>query len=171
MGTTTVRKRKQLKQRSRTRPRVRLLEDEFPLILSSVLTVKVVKAFAKHIRRGIPPNVVCDYLGVSPSTFWGWLDRGRSYLSHCAEGEAVPNPGTESPEQSMDRAAAIFVREYQKARAKYIMRQSGRMHDEGNSDWYRHMAILERRDRATWGRNLTQGSGDAEEYDPDDKFL
>jgi hypothetical protein len=144
--------------------RKRLLEDEWPVTSSTKCTAELTKRFCKLIRKGHPPDSVCDFLGISTHTFWEWTRRGQLWLAGH-EGFAEQTDDT-----SVDVAYAHFFTAFRRAFAQYKMQRVDRMHARRNSNWYREMAILERRDRGTWGRRELAG-GSEELYDPDDRFL
>jgi len=81
----------------------------------------------------------------------------------CEKAKKHINEGKES-------GAREFVQRFRKALATYRLTRVDRLHDPCNRNWYKEMAILERRDRRTYGRQETAGGND-EQYDPDERFL
>ena len=78
--------------------------------------------------------------------------------------------GSPDKPDSHDKLCGEFVRRYRKAMAKHNIDRTDALHRRGNRQWYRELAILERRDRRTWGRYEPKGGSD-EAFDPDDRFL
>jgi hypothetical protein len=105
----------------------------------------------------MPLNAICDLLGVPASKFWSWRKRGDNWID-----------GNGEPEE--DSVYGEFVLATRKAFATYQRGCIRRLHTDGNKDWVRIMTILERRDRANWGRNDPQG-GVEDDRNPDDRFL
>ena len=121
------------------------------------LNDKVMSTFCRLTRRGLPPDGVCDYIGIAPTTFWNWIKRGELYIN----GDCSP------PEFEV---YGTFVMAFRKALAQYRLARLDQIHTPGNKDWYKEMAVLERRDRKSFGRVEPQG-GSFEDYDPDARFL
>ena len=121
-------------------------------------TPKMTKRFCKLIKKGLPPDACCDYLGISTASFWTWLRRGEIHLLG------------ESEDEQRDAPYGAFVKAFKKAFAKYRLERIEKLHEDGNRAWYRELAILERRDRKSFGRHEQAGSA-TEEYEPNESFL
>lgn len=129
-------------------PRVPELNDRF------------VKGFCALIKRGLPVDGVCDYLGVASRVFWGWMKRGEIYL----DGDGEPK------QYAMCGKFILLLR---KATAEYRLTLVDSLHsrEAGRGQaWIRDMAILERRDRKNFSRETPAG-GTMESFDPEEKFL
>ena len=134
--------------------RIQINEDP-PTRHIRVLNQRVIKSFCRLILRGLPPDAACDYLGISSGVFWRWIRRGEKFLN----GDGQP------PE---DALFGEFVRRYKRAFAKYRLNRIAKLHK--SSQWVRELAILERRDRRSFGRYEPPG-GTSDQYNPDEKFL
>lgn len=141
------RKTKRKGQRTATKP--------VALRRRSRLDEALVDRFCRLILKGLGPDSVCDYLGINPGNFWTWIKRGESYL----EGDGEPKEHA---------IYAHFVLELKRAFARYKLRRVNALHT--GKTWYRELAILERRDRKTWGKQDPFG-GMTEDFDPDENFL
>lgn len=134
--------------------RVRI-QGPLPRRGKTVLTPTLRRQFCKLIKRGLPPDGACDLLGIPNSVFWKWLKRGDAYI----------NGGENPPEW---RVYGSFISAFKRAYARYRLTRIDRLHK--SSMWVRELAILERRDRKSFGRNDPPG-GAMDQFDPDDKFL
>lgn len=123
---------------------------------NTVLTMKLIRQFIKEVKRGLPADGVCDYLGIHSTTFWDWTTRGTKYLLGSNKQE--------------DALCAVFVQRFRKATAIYRKKLVRELHKPYNENWRQQLTILERRDRKTFGRTDPAGSTEAE-YDPDERFL
>jgi len=117
-------------------------------------TLQLINSFCDLIVRGLSPSAACDYLTISTEHYYLWL-RSGSKLIRAGQTEELK---------------AQFVLRYQKAFATYQLDRVDRLHDPVNRNWYRELAILERRDRKTYGRQEQPGGSD-DSYDPDERFL
>lgn len=126
---------------------------------SSIMTPELQKDFLTLIEEGHPADAVCDYLGVNSVTYYEWLKKGMTYLEALEEDRVAHH-----------EVYAIFVMAFKKATAVYRMTALRKLHDTNGPAWIKHMTILERRDRKTFGRKDQAGGTDTE-FDPDDKFL
>lgn len=137
-------------------PRVRLTQDEPEpeLKRTNKLTQKVIDEFSILIKQGLPFDGICDYIGLDPASFWRWKRAGERYL--------------EAGEPAELAICGAFVLALRRALAEYRLTLSKRAHTA--KDWYRNLAILERRDRKTYGRQDPQG-GSEDSIDPDESFL
>ena len=152
----TVRKRRRTGGKSKPKPEVRAFNR-------TALTDVFVKRFCTLIEvHGLPPDGCCDYLGLSPTVFHSYINRGRDYL--------------DDPEQCPDQWAefAAFYQRLRKATARHRLKCLRNLHrnaiGNGKGAWTAWMTILERRDRANFSK-YDQGGGDAQQYQPDERFL
>jgi len=122
----------------------------------TILTEKLTEDFCKLIVEGLPPDGVCDYLGIDDSTFWMWRRRGEKFLA--ANG---------TPENHA--VYAYFLQKFKRASAEYRLDRIQNLH-ESKKNWFRELSILERRDRKSFSRHDPAG-GTLEDYDPDERFL
>jgi hypothetical protein len=140
--------------------RLRLTDDR-PRVRSplscSILNEDITARFCKLIRKGFPPDAVCDYMSITPTAYYAWLRKGQIFFD-----------GGESEEKY--RKYGQFVTEFKKATARYRMRMVNDLHEANEKSWIKFMAILERRDRRTFGRAEPLGGSD-EEFNPDDRYL
>lgn len=143
------------------RPRLRLVEaDEGSFANTRTkCTKKLTADFCELIEKGLPPDGCCDLLGISSASFWTWLRRGQTY-----------NAAAEQSREDKDAPFGWFVSQFRLATAKYRLARVEALHRPGNKNWYRELAILERRDRPTFGRQ-EQGGGQSTDFDPDEQFL
>lgn len=124
---------------------------------SSVLDKKTIKRFCKLIKKGLPFDAVCDYLGISQANYYNWKRKGDLYLA-----------GNNQP--AADAIYGYFVIKTKKALAKWRLDITEDMMIPGNRQWARNMTVLERRDRPSYSRQAPDG-GDEEDYTPDERFL
>jgi hypothetical protein len=125
--------------------------------VSSTLTLELIEQFTRLIKKGLPADGVCDYLGISGSAYYNWLRKGEKFI----EGNGEPK------EWAMYGA---FVTAFRKATAVYRMRRLASLHEKSNGLWVRDLAILERRDRRNFSRYEQAGGGD-DSLQPDESFL
>lgn len=125
---------------------------------SNNLDEKTIRQVTKLIKRGLPLDGVCDYLGIWYQTFWEWINKGAAFINGDGEPKHHAIYG------------AFFVA-IKRATAKYRYKLVNSLHTNGNREiWARELAILERRDRKNFGRNDPLG-GDQSSIDPDEKFV
>lgn len=122
-------------------------------------TREVVEEFCDYLLEGLPADSCCDMLGINPSTFHRWIRLGEEYLA-----------SEKSEQVKAHRIFAYFVTQFRRAVAEYKLARVRKLHTATGRKWYRELAILERRDRATYGRYEQQG-GNTQDFDPDDRFL
>lgn len=129
-----------------------------PLRLPGALKLDetLIRRFCRIILKGLPLDGCCDYLGINPSTFYAWLDKGKKYL----------DGGNKPPE---NKIYGLFVHHIRKAFGRYRLRMNIRAH-KGGRYWVRDVTILERRDRRNYSRNEPEG-GTEESFDPDERFI
>lgn len=140
--------------------RVRLKKKQ-PAIESEGLTQgalspKLIESFCDLLRRGLPADGVCDYLRITKTSFWDWRRKGERYVED----------GGSQPEHALFGEFVVKIRQ---AMAEYRLDRVDAMH-RLRSQWVRELAILERRDRASFGRREPQG-GTEEDFNADEKFL
>jgi len=123
---------------------------------ATVLNSRTIEKFADLTRRGLPADAVCDYLGISNYVFWTWQRKGQAYI----EGGYEPKK---------HRIYGEFYQEWKRATAEYRLDLVERAHEKGNKEWVQPLAILERRDRKSFGRKDPIGGGESS-YDPDERF-
>lgn len=119
------------------------------------LAPALVTEVCKHLKKGIPVSVICDFLCIAPSLHQTWMKRGEIYAT-----------GNNEPHDH-----ALYGQYYlavKQAAAQYKMERIHKLH--GKTLWYREMAILERVDRQNWSRHEPPG-GRQEDYMPDEKYL
>lgn len=113
--------------------------------------------FCELVREGLPFDACCDYLGISSTTFYAWLDKGKKYLA---------NGGNPDEHEMCGR----FYQRVRRAHAEYRRMMNQRAHSGAPGTWVRDVTILERRDRRNYGRYEPEGGND-EQYDVDERFL
>lgn len=141
------------KRKKPKKPRKRTRRCGRPVQLDEKLT----EQFCNLIKRGLPTDGCCDYLGITADQFWKWIRKGEQYIE--SEGEEA--------ELEM---YGWFYHSIRKASAAYRLDILDKLHIEDDKYWACWMTILERRDRKTFSR-YDQGGGDLEDYDPDERFL
>jgi len=127
------------------------------------LNTTMIDRYCEKIRAGLPPDAVNDLLGIRCHSFWLWKQAGERFLDAFEEGrEGDP----------ADALAGYFMACLAKALAEYREAQTNRLHSLAiqDSGWIRWLAIMERRDRPTWGRYDPPG-GTLDDVDPDERFL
>lgn len=137
--------------------RARALLGRMPAFRKVHLTPELIARFCKCVKRGLPLDGACDYLGVGNGSFWSWLARGTRFL----DGDGTP------PE---DALFGTFVQRLRRASAAYRYRLVVRLHDGAPDLWRREMSILSRRDRKNFGKD-TADTTPADAYDPAEQFL
>lgn len=140
--------------------RPRLLEDvEVPRArTSSVISTALLRQFTSLIRRGLPFDSVCDFVGLDSATFWLWMKKGDRYLE-----------GDDGDDEDL-APYGLFVRGVRKAFAEFKLQVIDQLMKEKPTTWMRDIAILERRDRRNWSR-LEIAGGSEDGINPDDRFL
>jgi hypothetical protein len=131
-------------------------KPEVPSIPRLTLNEELTKRFCRLIRRGLPPDSVCNLLGISGRTFWVWMQRGMQFI----EGDREPKEWA---------IYGYFYFQYKKAHGVFMLR----VHKDLSKDvryWAKHMTILERRDRRNYGR-YDQPGGDDTSMEPDERFI
>lgn len=135
--------------------RVRIVRED-KHSTATILDDKLSEDFAGLVEEGIPIDAICDYLGLETSTFWDWKRKGEHYH----------NSGQSPPRYAV---FGEFVRQLRRASAVYRITRVRKLHNS-KTIWVREMAILERRDKASFSRKEPPG-GSLESYDPDEKFM
>jgi hypothetical protein len=142
-------RRKKRKKRERVS-----LDDTDVLNTRTILTEKLIEEFCAFVEDGKNPSAVAGFLGIDPSVYWTWIDKGRKYLQ-----------GNREPEEH-----AIFGRfliEFRRAASARVMEL-----EEGlkGKEWVKNLATLERLVPDIYSRRREQG-GEIESYNPDERFL
>lgn len=114
--------------------------------------------FCELIKRGMPFDGICDFLGVNSSLFYEWIRKGEAFL----------NSGDEAIQEH--EIYGGFVALIRQASAEYRLTLINSVHREGNRNWFRDVCLLERRDRKNFSRSEPTGGDDAD-YSPDEKFI
>jgi len=109
------------------------------------------------VRRGLPFDSICDYLGIDHKQFMEWKQAGEAYLISDTPPHHAPY--------------GEFVVELKRAIAEYRLVMIERLHKKGNLQWFRDLMVLERRDRRNWGKNDPFGGMMDTTPPPDEKFL
>lgn len=128
------------------------------------LSPELTENFVQLIRRGLPPDGVCDYLFVPHSTLWRWIKQGTHYLD-----------GNNEPKS--DQAYGHFVSQLRKALADYRLKLVDELNEDPRNSkyalrkWKRALAVLERRDPDNFGKRPDHNSDEDSAFDPDESFL
>ncbi len=149
------------KKKKKTRKKIVLVKNA--LRITRKCTPRLIKECVKLILEGLPIESVCDFLTISRSAYYDWKEKGERYLDQSYT--------SRNPEYPEDEPCAIFVQAVIRARASWqraILQRS--FQDANKATWIRDMTMLERRDRAIWGRNETVSVIDAPPL-PDDSYL
>lgn len=157
------RKRKRKKIKSRALPRKKIVLASNRLRITRKVTDKLIRECVELILEGLPIDAVCDYLTISRSAYYDWKEKGERFLDQSFTGRKVQYPE--------DETCAVFVQAVIKAKATWqraILARS--FQDRNKATWIRDMTMLERRDRANWGRNETVSVIDAPPL-PDEAYL
>ena len=165
---STARKKYKRKSRRKTtnrkkNKRVKVVLATRGLTRQKKLTTKLIKECVELILEGLPIDRVCDYLSVSRAAFYQWKDKGERYLNeiHTSSGVAYPE----------DEDCAVFVQAVVRAKAEWqlgILRRS--FQEKNKATWIRDMTMMERRDRANWGRSEVINTVASAPL-PDDSYL
>lgn len=133
-------------------------KSQRPRLLRSTtrLTEQTTAQFVELIKKGLPLDGCCDFLTISGEAFWNWMRKGTMYLADNEPSEYEPY--------------GRFVAAIKKATAEYRIDRLESLHRAGNRNWFRDLAILERRDRRSFGRWEPQGGTD-DTTDKDEKFI
>lgn len=121
-----------------------------------IITAELIVQAAGYVEEGLPLDAVEPLLGLGRGVLWTWKKRGERW-------EAVGMPAV-----SEDAPYGMLMMELRAAFARYRLKMTRNLHFNSVS-WVQWLAILERRDRANYGRTAPQGGAD-EEYDPDERF-
>lgn len=105
----------------------------------TALTDETAAHIYKLTRLGDTPDCVCDYLGISHTSFINWIRRGKAYVE-----------GGEEPAE--DRVYGDFYQNYRRAWASYRQHLRRSLHQSEDKSWIKWVTILERRDRKNYGR-------------------
>lgn len=126
------------------------------------LTEEIIANACRYLAYdGLPVNHACALLYITESTWYTWERRGRNAL------EGRP----ESSRPKDEALYSLFYQEIKKAQATY---QLNKLRTSLNlrryaPNWARDLTILERRDRANWGRDTASGNRGV--VAPDERFL
>jgi len=121
----------------------------------------IFEVFIEFLEEGNPLDTVQDLVGISNITFHKWMKRGEHYEENVLEGTHDP----------MDETCYKFIREVRKAIAMSKRMHVLRLNAVGDLyDWRQSLAILERRDRQNWGKEIVNINKE-QIYDPDESFL
>lgn len=143
------RKRKIVKQ-----PRTKIVMVSNRLRITRKVTDKLIRDCVELILEGLPIDAVCDYLTIGRAAYYNWKEKGERFLDQSYTDRRVQYPE--------DEQCAIFVQAVIKAKASWQRAILERSFQERNrATWVRDMTMLERRDRANWGRNETVSVIDA----------
>ena len=159
--TLQVAKRKLQKRKRKSRTKIVLAKNR--LRITRKVTDKLIRECVELVLEGLPIDAVCDYLTISKSAYYDWKEKGERFLDQSYTGRKVMYPE--------DEPCAVFVQAVIKAKATWqreILKRS--FQDRNKSTWIRDMTMLERRDRANWGRNETVSVIDAPPL-ADDAYL
>lgn len=115
--------------------------------------------FAEYLEEGNPVSVVCDLVGISTYVFRNWIRRGELYESDVLIGRHI----------AADERFYRFLLKVRKAEALWKRERVIRLGIKKTPYWQRDLALLERRDRMNWGKDVKEVRPD--EYDPDESFL
>lgn len=147
---------KKVRVRKPTKAAVAPAKPKVKKIWERTLTEKLIDQFCRYTKEGLPPDAVCDLLGISTTCFWDWIRKGKAFLDGAGEPEEWMLPG-------------LFVYEFRKAAALYRYDLVKEL-KTNPSTWVRALATLERRDRKSFSR-YDQGGPNMTSFDPDERFL
>lgn len=115
--------------------------------------------FSEYLREGNPVDVVCDLVGISIQLFNSWYKRGEVYETQVPLGE----------QRDSDEKYYMFMIEIRKAKATWMRERVVRLGKVQSPYWQKDLALLERRDRLNWGKDMRETR--PEDYVPDESFL
>lgn len=101
------------------------------------------------------------YAGISPRTYWSWLERGRAAVERIEAGEDV---------DETDAALAAFLHMVDGSRARVTVELAGCIREAASRDWRAAAWWLERSHPETYGKRSPGKpgtSGEAFPLDPD----
>ena len=125
---------------------------------NSLCTREIIDEFSSYVRQSLPIMHVCAMLEMDTGTYQNWMQWGEEYLSNGS------NPRHE--------IYGEFFLAVKKAKAQWEL---DILNNELNGSqyrpaWVKSMTMLERRDRAHWGRT-DQPNPDEARLHPDESFL
>lgn len=126
------------------------------------LTNELLAQVCIFLEEGLPPTTACEYIGISYTTHYSWINKGANYISALDDGNKPPKLEW--------KIYAIYLLEVKKAIAKYLKKKIDNVNGNFTPAWVRDITILERRDSKNWGRNITTIERD-ESKNPDESFL
>lgn len=126
------------------------------------LTNELLSQVCIFLQEGLPPTTACEYIGISYSTHFRWVNQGAQYIDALDEGNTPPRLEW--------KIYAIYLLEIKKAIAKYLKTKIDNVNGDFTPAWVRDITVLERRDNKNWGRNVTTIQKD-ESKNPDESFL
>lgn len=141
-------KKRPPRRRTKKKARRKVVLPTRALARPKKLTDKLIEECCELVLEGLPIMRVCDYLGISNATYYDWKDRGERYLN-----QQYSDAGPQYPE---DESYAVFVQAVVRSKAEWqlaILRRS--FGSLNKATWIRDMTMMERRDRAHWGRSET----------------
>lgn len=109
----------------------------------SKLTEEVFNAVMQALRAGNYQEVAARYAGISESTYWSWLERGKRERERIEDG-IEPN--------STETIYREFLEEVEQARAAAEVRMVGLIATAAKDTWQAAAWYLERSKPNQWGR-------------------
>ena len=111
-----------------------------------------------YLLQSLPIGKCCDLVGISEVSYYVWKEKGEAYLKNG--------------DPHHHEIYGEFVLEVRAATAQWQLNilQQELNPTSYNPGWIKAMTMLERRDRAHWGRSDAQGKVD-ESSNPDTSYL
>lgn len=112
--------------------------------MSTKLTPEMMHEISSKLSLGLYVTTVCDFVGISPSTFYAWKNRGEEEIERRLEGY---------PDDKEAQPYVNFAREIRRATAQSEVVAVGafRKGFNGKDGWKAARDFLGRRYPAHWG--------------------
>lgn len=126
---------------------------------NGTVTPETLAEVERYLLKGLPIIHICGLVGLSEESYYKWLRFGKAYFE------------SDDPLPHHEHYGA-FYQMHHRATAAWQMDIIDRSltGDQYKAVWVRDMTILERRDRANWGRD-DKYNGQRGGADPDMKFV
>jgi len=115
----------------------------------SILTPELQGRIVDALRLGNYDSTACQYAGISPATFYDWLNRGEAEIARLEFSEAKGEDAIMDPNEE---PFIDFVIEVKNAMAESEVVAVGYVRSAMKDNWQAAMTFLERKWPDRWGR-------------------